>query len=62
MKDYYLTKELFGLKVKFFESEELVILLGFKDRATESAESGIGYQCLCKWLQRKREAFKDRVQ
>lgn len=57
-EDYCLAKELMDLMVRFFEPEELKILLGLKDRATESVESGIGYECLCKRLQRKREAFR----
>ena len=57
-EDFYLAKELLDLMAGFFESDELRILLGLKDRATESMESGIGYECLCKRLQRKREAFR----
>lgn len=57
-EDLYLAKELLDLMVGFFEPDELRILLGLKDRTTESKESGIGYECLCKRLQRKREAFR----
>lgn len=57
-EDYYFAKELYGLMIDFFETEELKVLFGLADRATEATESGIGYQALCKRIQRKREAFR----
>jgi len=57
-EDYYFAKELSDLMKDFYSENEILVLLGFKDRRSEAERLSIGYHTYCKRLNRKRSAFK----
>ena len=57
-EDYYFVKELIDLMKDFYSENEILVLLGYKDRRTEAERLSIDYYTYCKRLSRKHEAFK----
>jgi len=57
-EDYYFAKELIDLMKDFYSENEILVLLGYKDRRTEAERLSMDYYTYCKRLSRKHEAFK----
>jgi len=57
-EDHYFAKELFDLMRDFYSENEILVLLGFKDRRSEAERLSIDYHAYCKRLERKNSAFK----
>lgn len=57
-EDNYNGKELWNLIVEFFDKDDLLVLMGFKDRGAEARRLGIEYHTYRKRLNRKVLAFK----
>jgi hypothetical protein len=57
-EDNYNGKELWNLMVDFFDEDDVLVLMGFKDRHAEAKRLGIDYHAYRKRLNRKVSAFK----
>ena len=57
-EDYYFAKELMDLMKDFYSENEILVLLGYKDRRTEAERLSIPYFTYCKRLDRKKLDFK----
>jgi len=57
-EDMYNGKELWNLIVEFFDEDDVLVLMGFKDRHAEAKRLGIEYHAYRKRLNRKVSAFK----
>jgi hypothetical protein len=57
-EDELIGKELMEIALKFFGEKDLSVLLGAKDRQTESARLGVDYFTYCKHLNRKTLKFR----
>lgn len=57
-EDYYFAKELIDLMKDFYSENEILVLLGYKDRRTEAERLSKDYYAYCKRLSRKHESFK----
>jgi hypothetical protein len=57
-EDHYNGKELWNLIVEFFDEDDVLVLMGVKDRHAEAKQLGIDYHAYRKRLNRKVSAFK----
>jgi hypothetical protein len=57
-EDYYFAKELIDLMSNIYSENEILVLLGYKDRRSEAERLSMDYYAYCKRLSRKHEAFK----
>lgn len=57
-EDNYNAKELWNLMQDFFDEDDLLVILGFRDRRAEAKRLSVDYYTYCKRLNRKVSAFK----
>lgn len=57
-EDIYNGKELWNLMQDFFDKDDLLVILGFRDRRAEAERLSVDYYTYCKRLNRKVSAFK----